>query len=54
VPNGAVVALDISVLPGLSRLDVLDGDLGLLGPFSQIFTDVFGAIVYCPAVLCEA
>jgi hypothetical protein len=48
VPNGAVVALDISILLGLSRLAVLavlDGDLVLLGPLSQRFADVFGAIV---------
>jgi hypothetical protein len=44
VPNGAVVALDIGVLLGLSGLDVLNSDALFLGPFSQFFTDVFGAI----------
>ena len=43
--DGAVVALDIGVLLWLSGLDVLDGDLPLLGPFQQLATDVFRAVV---------
>ncbi len=42
----AVVALDICVLLGLPRLDVLDGDLVLLSPYSQLFADVFGPIIH--------
>ena len=45
MPDGAVVALDIGVLLGLSGLDVLDRDPPLLGPDQQLATDVFGAIV---------
>ena len=45
VPNRPVVALDVSVLLGLAWLDVLDGNPMFLSPFSQRFTDVFGAIV---------
>ena len=45
MPDGAVVALDIGVLLGLSGLYVLDRDPPLLGPDQQLATDVFGAIV---------
>ena len=38
-------AADISVLLGLAWLDVLDGNPMFLGPFHQLFADVFGAIV---------
>ena len=41
----AVVALDAGVLLRLSGLDVLDGDLPLLGPFHQLAADVFRAVV---------
>ena len=43
--DGAVVALDIGVLLGLSGLDVQDGNPMFLGPDQQLFTDVFRAIV---------
>ena len=46
VPNGAVVALDTGVLLGLSGLDMLDGNPMFLGPFRQLSTDVFRAIVH--------
>ena len=45
MPDGAVVALDVGVLLGLPGLDVLDGDLPFFGPFHQLATDVFGAVV---------
>ena len=45
MPNRPVVALDVSVLLGLAWLDVLDGNPMFLSPFSQRFTDVFGALV---------
>ena len=45
MPDGAVVALDIGVLLGLSGLDVLYDDATFLGPDQQLATDVFGAIV---------
>lgn len=41
----AVVALDVGVLLGLAGLDMLDGDLPLLGPFHQLAADVFRAVV---------
>jgi hypothetical protein len=44
MPNCAVVARDIGILLGLPGLDVLDRNALFLGPFSQLFTDVFGAI----------
>ncbi len=45
VPDGAVVALDICVLLGLTRLDMLDGDAPFLGPDQQLATDVFRAVI---------
>jgi hypothetical protein len=45
VPDGAVVARGAGVLPGLSGLEMLDGNPRLLSPISQLFTDVFRAIV---------
>ena len=45
MPNRPVVALDISVLLRLAGLDVLDGDLPLLGPFYQLAADIFRAVV---------
>jgi hypothetical protein len=44
--NRPVVALDICVLLGLPRLDVLDGDTLLLSPYSQLFADVFGPVIH--------
>lgn len=54
VPDRAVVALDAGVLLRLSWLDVLDSNTLFLGPFLQLFTDVFRAAVRCPAGLCVA
>ena len=45
MPDGAVVALDIGVLLGLSGLDVLDGNPMFRRPFHQLFADVFRAVV---------
>jgi len=45
VPDGAVVALDVGVLLGLTGLDVLDGYSQFLGPDQQLSTDVFRAVV---------
>ncbi len=45
MPDGAVVALDVGVLLGLAGLDVLDGDPMFLGPYQQLATDVFRAVV---------
>jgi hypothetical protein len=49
MPDGAVVSLDVSVLLGLPRLNVQDGNPLFLSPFHQHFTDVFRAVVdpYC-------
>ena len=44
MPNGAVVTLDVGVLLRLAGLNVLDGDLPLLGPFQQLAADVFRAV----------
>ena len=44
MPDGAVVALDVSVLLWLAGLDVLDGDARFLGPYQQLATDVFRAV----------
>ena len=33
MPDGAVVALDLGVLLGLARLDVLNSDAPFLGPY---------------------
>jgi hypothetical protein len=46
MPHGAVVALDVGVLLRLAWLDVLDGNPMFLGPFHQLFTDVFRAVVH--------
>ena len=43
VPDRAVVALDAGILLGLPRLDMLDRNALFLGPFSQLFTDIFRA-----------
>ncbi len=45
MPDGSVVTLDIGVLLGLTRLDVLDGNPLLFGPFQQLATDVFRVII---------
>jgi hypothetical protein len=39
------VALDAGVLPGLSWLDMLDGDALFLSPDQQLATDDFRAVV---------
>lgn len=44
--DGPVVTLDISVLLGLSGLDVVEGNALLFGPDHQRGTDVFRAIVH--------
>ena len=36
VPYGSVVALDISILLGLSGLDVLDSNALLVSPYSEL------------------
>ena len=45
MPDCAVVALDVGILLRLSGLDMQDGNPMFLGPFHQLFTDVFRAIV---------
>ena len=35
VPHGAIVALDLRFLLGLSGLDIFDGHAAFLGPFHQ-------------------
>jgi hypothetical protein len=45
VPDGAIVALDIGILLGLSRLDVPDRNSQRFNPFHQLAADVFGAVV---------
>ena len=45
MPDGAVVALDVGVLLGLTGLDVLDGNTVFRGPDQQLATDVFRAVV---------
>ena len=42
VPDGAIVALDVGVLLGLTGLHVLDGAAPFLGPFHEFAADVFG------------
>ena len=42
--NRPVVALDASVLLRLAGLDVLEGNTRLLGLYSEILADVFGAV----------
>jgi hypothetical protein len=45
VPDRTVVALDISVLLGLTRLDVADADPVLFCAGQQLCADVFGPII---------
>jgi hypothetical protein len=45
VPDGAIAALDIGILPGLSRLDMPDRNPPRLSPFQQLAADVFRAVV---------
>jgi hypothetical protein len=45
MPDGSVVTLDVGVLLRLAGLDMLDGNPMFIGPFRQLVTDVFGAIV---------
>jgi hypothetical protein len=54
MPDCAVVALDVGVLLRLSGLDALDANTVFLFPFQQLATDIFGAIIHCPAGLCAA
>jgi hypothetical protein len=42
MPDGAAVALDVGVL---LRLAGLDGDAPFLGPYHELATDVFRAVV---------
>jgi hypothetical protein len=44
VPDGAVVALDVGVLLGLSRQNVRQGDTLLFSPIQQCLTVIFRAI----------
>lgn len=44
MPDRAVVALDVGVLLGLSRLNVRQGDTLLFSPIQQGLTDIFRAI----------
>ena len=46
MPDRAVVSLDVGVLLGLARLDVLDCNPLFLGPYQQLATDVFRAVVH--------
>ena len=46
MPDGPVVTLDISVLLGLSGLDVVQGNALPLGPDHQRGADVLRAIVH--------
>jgi hypothetical protein len=46
VPDCAVVAFNVGVLPGLSGLDVLYGNALFFSPFQQLATYVFRAVVY--------
>ena len=45
MPNGSIIAFDISILLRLARLDMLDRDVAALGPFQKLATDVFRAVV---------
>ena len=45
MPNGSIIAFDISILLRLARLDMLDRDVAALGPFQKLVTDVFRAVV---------
>jgi len=45
VPDGAVVALNVSVLLRLTRLDMGQDDALFLSPLQQRMTDLFGAVV---------
>jgi len=44
VADGAVVALDIGILLGLSRLDILDVDASFLSSYLKFAANVFRAI----------
>ena len=46
VPDGSIVALDVRILLGFARLDVLDGNPTLLGPRQERATDQFRAVVH--------
>jgi hypothetical protein len=46
MPHRAVVALDAGVLLGLARLDMQDGNPLFPGPFDQLSTDVFRAVIH--------
>jgi hypothetical protein len=45
VPDGSIVALDVSILLGLAGLDMLDGYSSLLRPRQERATDQFRAVV---------
>ena len=45
ITHGAVIALNISILPRLAGLDVLNPDIALFSPGCQRGADVFGAVV---------
>ena len=45
VPDRAIVALDVGVLLGLPRLDILDVNPHFLCPCLKFSTDVFWAII---------
>lgn len=38
MPNGTIIAFDISILLRLARLDMLDRDVAALGPFQKLVT----------------
>jgi hypothetical protein len=44
--DGSVVALDVSILLGASRLDIHQSDAAPRGPCPQSSTDIFGAVVH--------
>ena len=46
MPDGSVITLEICVLLGPARLDMLDLDVPLLGPFKKLLTDLFWAVVH--------
>jgi len=52
VAGRAIVALDIGVLLGLPWLDMLDVNPHFLCPCLKFPTDVFWAIIRCPAMVC--
>ncbi len=45
MPNGSIIAFDISILLRLARLDMLDRDITIFGPFQKLVADVFRAVV---------